>query len=87
MSYRVPAIGETWRANDLPDFIDVTVHIDNLAENETGEAVVEFTATTVVGKASNVRARSVPLNRFVQRYAPAAEPFDPPPADMRGVPT
>lgn len=68
MSYRVPVIGETWRAKTLPDFIDVTVCIDDLGEDESGDAVVEFTATTTVGKASNVRPRKVKLNQFVQNY-------------------
>lgn len=87
MSYTVPAVGETWRAKELPDFIDVTVHIDKVTGGDAGEAVVEFTATTVVGKASNVRPRAVPLNRFIQRYQPVTEPFDPPPTDVWGVPT
>lgn len=75
MSYRVPALGETWRAKGLPTPVEVTVYIDNLIEDEAGEAVVEFTATTRVGKAQTESHRTAKLVRFVQNYELAtAEP-------------
>lgn len=82
MSYRVPVIGETWRARKLPAFI--TVHIDDLSEDDSGNAFVEFTATTRVGSAVRESTRRVLLNLFVHNYelAPAESPNDPAVAEV-----
>lgn len=101
MSYRVPAVGETWRSRGAPSYITaeiLDVEVD----------LVTLRTTTRVGDSAKVSERTVPLALFVHHYELAPEspndsgagvaggatlhlvgdlPLDPPPTDMWGVPT
>lgn len=101
MSYRVPAVGETWRSRGAPSYITAEI----LAVDAD---LVSLRTTTTVGQSTKVSDRAVPLALFVHHYELAPEspndsgagvadgatlhlvgdlPLDPPPADMWGVPT
>ena len=101
MSYRVPAVGETWRSRGAPSYITAEI----LAGDDD---LVTLRTTTTVGQSTKVSDRAVPLALFVHHYELAPEspndsgagvaagaplhlvgalPFAPPEPSIWGVPT
>lgn len=101
MSYRVPAVGETWRSRGAPSYITADIL-------EVGDDLVTLRTTTRVGDSVKVSERAVPLALFVHHYEISPEspndpgvgvadgatlhlvgdlPFDPPETSIWGVPT
>lgn len=72
MSYRVPAVGETWHSRVLPNH--VAVEILALEDDGFGDPIVSFRSTTTFGTSSKVSDRRSALGVFVHHYAPQPTP-------------
>lgn len=82
MSYRLPEPGEVWPHQHLPSVMSAEI-----IERDQTTGMVTFDARTEIGDNIKTSRRQSAVTVFVHQYRPPADlPFDPPPADMFGVP-